>query len=227
MINSISLKLVAWKFAESSALVSGLGYGGIHSKTQTPNFSACENIDILGVEFGSSPKTMMDAWNKFTANWLRYDSFFLIRSQTHVYSRYVYQRVPISALKLPTTFFVSAFWHGYYVGYYTTFLSSVLMTEAARSLRRSLRPLFIQPSRLSYLKPLYDLIGILLSMFCLNYLVVSFILRYGDKVWVAWSSIYFIGHVGMFGAFFLLNFTPLGKMLRSLHPKQESKPKKE
>jgi D-alanyl-lipoteichoic acid acyltransferase DltB (MBOAT superfamily) len=91
------------------------------------------------VELGSSPKGMMDSWNKFTANWLR---------------RYVYTRVKISALKLPTTFFVSAFWHGFYPGYYTTFLSSVLMTENARVLRRSLRPFFVA-GRFRFLKPVY------------------------------------------------------------------------
>ena len=81
---------LAWKISEASAVLSGMGYGKNELGRET--FSFAENVDIVGVELGSSPKTMMDSWNKFTANWLR---------------RYVYQRVKIGPLKLPTTFFVS------------------------------------------------------------------------------------------------------------------------
>ena len=80
----------AWKIAESSALLSGMGYG--IDDFGKERYDLGENINILGVELGSSPKTMMDSWNKKTANWLR---------------RYVYARVKVRSLKLPVTFFVS------------------------------------------------------------------------------------------------------------------------
>jgi lysophospholipid acyltransferase len=86
-----------WKFSEGAALISGIGYG-LDSKG-VERFDAAQNVDITGVEMGQNVKLMIGAWNKFTANWLR---------------RYVYIRVPIANLKLPTTFFISAFWHGFY-----------------------------------------------------------------------------------------------------------------
>ncbi|KAJ3371305.1 Lysophospholipid acyltransferase 1 [Kappamyces sp. JEL0680] len=192
----------AWKIAESSALISGMGYGiGDNGKSRV---DLAENINIIGVELGSSPKTIMDAWNKKTANWLR---------------RYVYVRVRVRSLRLPVTFLVSAVWHGFYPGYYTTFLSSVLMTEAARLMRKTLHPVISQ-STYRNVKPVYDFLGWVLSMFALNYLVVSFILRQADSVWKAWSSIYFAGHI-MFLLPFALKELGLARFTRRLHPKEE------
>lgn len=85
-----------WKISEASALVSGVGYAVTNGKER---FDAAENVDVYAVEFAENPKMAMDGWNKYTANWLR---------------RYVYVRVRQSWLKLPLTFFISAFWHGFY-----------------------------------------------------------------------------------------------------------------
>jgi lysophospholipid acyltransferase len=87
----------AWKISESAALISGIGYG--IDEHGNDRFDYAENVSILGVETGENVKSMMDSWNKFTANWLR---------------RYVYVRVSNPSLKLFMTFFVSAFWHGFY-----------------------------------------------------------------------------------------------------------------
>jgi lysophospholipid acyltransferase len=81
-----------WKLSEGAALISGIGYTG-------DKFNGAQNVDITSVELGENVKEMMGSWNKFTANWLR---------------RYVYVRVPMASLKLPTTFFISAFWHGFH-----------------------------------------------------------------------------------------------------------------
>jgi lysophospholipid acyltransferase len=86
-----------WKLSEGAALISGIGYGK-DSKGED-RFDCAQNVDITGVEFGGNVKEMFGSWNKFTANWLR---------------RYVYVRVPFAALKLPMTFFLSAYWHGFY-----------------------------------------------------------------------------------------------------------------
>ena len=84
-----------WKLAESSAILCGIGYGVDHHGK--PKYDVAENVDIFTVELGENPKVMIDAWNKYTSNWLR---------------RYVYVRVPFPALKLSATLFMSAFWHG-------------------------------------------------------------------------------------------------------------------
>ena len=55
-------------------------------------------------------------------------------------------------------------------------------------------------------------------MFCLNYLVVSFILRRADYVYEAWSSVYFVGHVIMIVPFVLLKVLGLSKAVSKFHP---------
>lgn len=90
--------------------------------------------------------------------------------------RCVYVRMQTSWAKVPMTFLVSAVWHGFHVGYYTTFLSSVFLTSCARMMRKRFRGYFVGGS-LSRFKLVYDIAGRVLSMFLLNYLVVSFIME--------------------------------------------------
>ena len=84
-----------WKFTEAAAILCGMGYGVDNGGN--PRFDVAENVDIHTVELGENAKVMIDAWNKYTSNWLR---------------RYVYVRVPFPSLKLSATLFMSAFWHG-------------------------------------------------------------------------------------------------------------------
>jgi hypothetical protein len=87
------------------------------------------------------------------------------------------------------------------------------MTESARLMRKTFHPL-ISAEPLKRFKPIYDLGGMVLSMFALNYLVVSFILRRLDYVWEAWTSIYFSGHVMLILPFLVLETLGLGKFFR-------------
>ena len=59
---------------------------------------------------------------------------------------YVYFRLPEGQIRTYGTYFVSAFWHGFYPGYYSFFIYAALLTETARQARRVLRPYFIVPS---------------------------------------------------------------------------------
>lgn len=86
-----------WNLSESAALMSGVGVG-LDEKGKVV-FNAFENLNFLELEFAENPKAMLDAWNKFTARWLR---------------RYVYVRT--DKLKLLSTFLISAVWHGFYPG---------------------------------------------------------------------------------------------------------------
>lgn len=53
----------AWKFSESAALVSGLGYDRVKGVAV---YNRAENVNVVGVEVGGNPKEMLDAWNKAT-----------------------------------------------------------------------------------------------------------------------------------------------------------------
>lgn len=156
-----------------------------------------ENLDILGVETGENVKVMMDAWNKFTANWLR---------------RYVYVRVSNAYAKLPATFFISAFWHGFYPGYYLSFMFSVPLMLCGRVMRKHVRPIF-KTGTLRNLSLPYDLAGRMGSIFCMNYLFACFFLRYIGPSFALWRSVYFVGHFVFFIPVILLNYTGLSKKL--------------
>jgi lysophospholipid acyltransferase len=57
---------------------------------------------------------------------------------------YVYWRLPSGPIATYGTYFVSAFWHGFYPGYYMFFIYAALLTETARVARRVLRPYFVE-----------------------------------------------------------------------------------
>jgi lysophospholipid acyltransferase len=198
----------AWKVGESCCLITGIGYG-IDPKTKQVRFDMAENLDIVGVESGENVKVMMDAWNKFTANWLR---------------RYVYVRVSNTSAKLPMTFFISAFWHGFYPGYYLSFMFSVPLMQCGRAMRKHVRPIF-KTGTLKYLALPYDFAGRVGSIFCMNYLFACFFLRHIDPSLALWSSIYFVGHLIFFLPVILLNYTGLSKKLAKYQGLVDAKPK--
>jgi hypothetical protein len=95
----------AWKVAEGSTVLAGFGFEGFKEDGSSRGWNGVSNMDIVGFEFAQSVREGSRAWNKGTQNWLE---------------RYVYTRTGNS---LMATYFVSAFWHGFYPGYYFFFLS--------------------------------------------------------------------------------------------------------
>ena len=190
-----------WKISEASALISGVGVR--LNKKGEHTFDAFENINIWQLETGENVKACWDGWNKFTAIWLR---------------RYIYVRVPIPALCLPVTFFISAFWHGFYPGYYLSFLFSVPLTECARTMRRVVRPVFLPGGAFSKYKLIYDVLGNLVTLFCLNYLFLCFVVRRMDLSFQAWNHLYFLGHALFLLPIVLLDVFGLKKFIKPFHP---------
>lgn len=200
-----------WKIAEASALISGVGIRE-DPKTKQIRFDASTNVNLTKLEFGENVKSEMDYWNIYTALWLR---------------RYVYVRVPIQALKLPSTFFVSAFWHGFYPGYYLTFLNAALLTKAGRTMRRYVRPIFLPGGSFKAFKSVYDILGVVSTMLCMNYLFLCFIVKRLDHSLEAWYNLYFIGHFLFVTPIFLLENLGLKRMLVKYSPKTVDKVHKE
>jgi hypothetical protein len=107
-------------------------------------------------------------------------------------------------------------------GYYLSFLGSVPLTETGRSLRRALHPIFYG-GKLSVFAPIYDIVGRVLSMFCMNYLFIGFIVRDISSSFAAWKSMYFIGHFIILAPLILLDVLGLGKVIKSkFHSKIKS-----
>nr|KAJ3419032.1 lysophospholipid acyltransferase [Polyrhizophydium stewartii] len=174
----------AWKITESAAIITGIGYTGTDPKTGKPVFDRFENVNIREVELGQNVKAIADAWNKKTSAWLK---------------RAVYLRVAAVApntVATGLTTLTSALWHGFYPGYYLAFLSLTFVVFAARSLRRTFHPLFVTVgSPFVPYKPVYDVVGHLVTLWVLNYLFMPFHVRWIDVSVRIWASLYFYGHV--------------------------------
>lgn len=112
MLSAWCLYYVAWKLTDSALTISGISYD---DKTKT--FDNIQSVGIWNIEFGDSPKTMIDSWNHQTAVWLKH---------------YVYEWCPKKYGPTFVTFMVSAFWHGFYPNYYWFFFNAFLLTESSR-----------------------------------------------------------------------------------------------
>jgi len=172
----------AWTLADASCNLSGLGFNGYTSQGKA-KWDLVSNVDILGFEFGASMKDCIAHWNKGTNSWLR---------------MVVYERVGEN--KVLWTYALSALWHGFYPGYYLTFATGALFTISSRSVRSSLRPLFLSsPSK----KFFYDILTTLTTRVLMTYATFSFVLlEFWPSVRIFWGM-YGLPHVLAFLFIFL------------------------
>lgn len=96
-------------------MLAGIGFRGYDEKTGAPLWDGASNVDIPAFELATSIRDLSKAWNCLTQKWLQH---------------YVYERVP--AFKMLATYFISAFWHGFYPGYYLMFLSVIAPQQVGR-----------------------------------------------------------------------------------------------
>ncbi|KAI8814739.1 MBOAT, membrane-bound O-acyltransferase family-domain-containing protein [Cladochytrium replicatum] len=218
----------AWKLAESACCVVGLNFTGFATDSDGNKVSIwnrVENVNIRTVECAQSPRDFINAWNKNTIKWLR---------------RTIYIRVSPPAQFSPRTqsgetvqtnistflrkwghiiapfavYFSSAFWHGLRPSYYFTFLTGAMVTILGQQLRRTLRPIFVPPSRWAQLKPVYDAVSWIATQNLLNYTCAPFPLYTFQRALRAWSTLYFGWHVILLVVFASLALG-LGSTVRS------------
>lgn len=132
------------------------------------SWRGARNIDWIGFEFASSVRDGARAWNQRTQVWL----------ETCVYHR--------TGGSLLATYFVSAFWHGFYPAYYLFFLSVPLATSVNRLAFKRIRPLFMEADGKTPKgsKWLYEVFSWLCTTLIMNYLATAFQVR-PLCVWVA------------------------------------------
>ncbi|CCI43023.1 unnamed protein product [Albugo candida] len=145
----------AWKVAEGAAVLANFGFEGFHEDGSPRGWDGINNMDIIGFELSPSIRQALRAWNKGTQNWLE---------------RYVYSRTNNSLI---ATYFVSAFWHGFYPGYYLFFLSLPLATTVNRLAYKRIRPYFVN-GKLASFKWMYDAAGTFASVMGMLYFVIPF-----------------------------------------------------
>ncbi|KAK9767954.1 Lysophospholipid acyltransferase [Basidiobolus ranarum] len=185
-----------WLMAEGACVVTGLGFNGyINGKAQWNHVS---NINIINYETAQSTKALLEAWNIGTNRWLK---------------NYVYLRVTPPGTK-PTfastflTFGVSAFWHGFYPGYYLMFLSGAFLSNVANSIRKTVRPYFLESDMKTPTagKIYYDILGWFATQTLVNYMTMSFLILSFKESIIIWSANYFIGHVIVFSLMAYFSF---------------------
>ncbi|KAI9024602.1 MBOAT, membrane-bound O-acyltransferase family-domain-containing protein [Hyaloraphidium curvatum] len=173
----------AWKIAEGACIAVGLGYTP-PSGDKPATFSRLSNVNPTEIEGAQNLKQYGDNWNINTQSWLRFT---------------VHERCKDLGIKggleVWIVFLVSSFWHGFYPGYYMTFLSLAVMISLSRTIRNSVRPLFVSPSPLAQYKRLYDLATWLTTQLVVNYTVAPFMLLTWHKSWSAWAGVGYWGHI--------------------------------
>ncbi|KMQ93769.1 membrane-bound o-acyltransferase domain-containing protein 2 [Lasius niger] len=145
----------AWLFADAICNNSGLGFSG-YDERGNAHWDLASNVDVYKFETSLNLRDSIESWNKGTNLWLR-----LI----------MYERAGRN--KVLYTYALSALWHGFYPGYYLTFASGAFFTMAARSIRRHIRPLFLESQRK---KTFYDILTFITTRIVMAYMTFSFIL---------------------------------------------------
>jgi len=183
-----------WFLAESSCIASGFGYSG-KDKNGNIKWNRAANAFFFAVELAPNIRSITDNWNLGTATWLKH---------------YIYLRFPDQRSILPTiaTYVCSAFWHGFYPGYYLFFISAAFLTEASKEMRRKIRPLVMKDEKtpLYPYKYIYDVLGTVATLMCMNYIGLSFVILEWAPVLQIWRSLCFGGHILLFTIWFLLSF---------------------
>lgn len=200
----------AWSVAESSLIFSGLCFDGYEvlddtddnkrdgddikvisnknknsTRKMRPTWTRYINARSRKVEFSTSLAALAAHWNMCTGKWLRH---------------YVYERLSPPGKK-PTfinmivTQTVSGIWHGLFPGYWLFFITSAFMFDASKQIYRYERTW--RPAVQNFLP--WVAFKMLFTAFILNYAAAAFVVLTWEYSFEAWRSVYFIGHILIFG----------------------------
>ncbi|KYM79294.1 Membrane-bound O-acyltransferase domain-containing protein 2 [Atta colombica] len=183
----------AWLFADAICNNSGFGFNGYDERGKA-RWDLVSNVDVFKFETSLNLKDSIDSWNKGTNLWLR---------------SIMYERAGRN--KVIYTYALSALWHGFYPGYYLTFASAAFFTVAARSVRRYIRPMFLESQRK---KIFYDVLTFITTKILMAYMTFSFILLEFVPSIKVYLYLYLLPH--LFGLIAILLSPHLG-LVRKKH----------
>jgi len=200
----------AWSVAESSLIFSGLCFDGYElddgeerdgddkkgattniassittTRKMKPKWTRYINARSRKVEFSTSLAALAAHWNICTGKWLRH---------------YVYERLSPPGKK-PTfinmivTQTVSGIWHGLFPGYWLFFVTSAFMFDASKHIYRYERTW--RPAVQNFLP--WVVFKMFFTAFILNYAAAAFVVLTWEYSFEAWRSVYFVGHILIFG----------------------------
>ncbi|CEG41053.1 lysophospholipid acyltransferase [Plasmopara halstedii] len=189
----------AWKIAEGATVLCGFGFEGFNKDGSSRGWNGVSNMDILGFEFSQSIRAASRAWNKGTQNWLE---------------RYVYTRTGNSLI---ATYFISAFWHGFYPGYYLFFMSLPLATAVNRLAFKRLRPRFIESDgSFGFKKKVYDFVSYLVTLVAMHYFVMPFQAMSWENSIASLKNVHFAGHIAAVVLYIVFSCIPVPKLQKKI-----------
>lgn len=197
----------AWLLSDAACITCGISWNGVDPKTGEVKWDRMVNVKPAQVELAQNFHGVFGKWNIITSQWLRH---------------YVYVRVTPKGRKPGTratflTFLVSALWHGTRPGYYLTFIMGAVDQTFGKIFRKSFRPFFVDTP----LKPLYDVVSIVITQATLGFTAQPFILLNLGPAYESWKSVYFFVLVGMAAGY------AVAGPARGVLKKREAKVKKE
>jgi len=180
----------AFSIGEAAANIVGISYNG-KDENGNAKWDRIVMIRMWQFKTATNARGLVEHWNVPCQLWLKQYVFMRIIKMMNNRSLAVFG-----------TFFVSAFWHGFYGGYYCFFLTGAFFELVADALGKNLHHIF--ENKDGSMPMWYRFMGWLLTFWAITYMAISFRLLSITLAFKAWSSIYFFSHIG--GALILLIF---------------------
>ncbi|KAG0162543.1 hypothetical protein DFQ28_001116 [Apophysomyces sp. BC1034] len=177
--------LGVWMLTEGASAYFGISYEGEDADGRSL-FTGLANVLPAIYERATSIDHVIGSFNINTNLWVKY---------------YVFKRLRFLGNKNISQFASLAFlaiWHGFHFNYFTTFLLEFLDTLCESILRKRLVPLaepYIKTNVVSQYA--WKALVWLACSTVLNYGIIGFDLLKTHKAWVAYKSVYFLGHIAV------------------------------
>lgn len=205
-----------WKLTESAANLAGFGFNPSEERKRsgeftTQDWNAVSQVDVTGFHTGSSIQKLGHSWNKRTQWWIEH---------------YIYRRVPrCRGLNIPFTFFVVAFWHGFYGTHYLLFFTLPLFSVLDKRLRPVFNPLFYVDNEgnpsvsgtvragsvWKVLERVYHVFCVVVATTSILYAILIYAVPDCEKGMAIWGSLYFAPHFCAFLLHLVVSVLPAHK----------------
>ncbi|CAG8488359.1 15584_t:CDS:2 [Cetraspora pellucida] len=190
----LSKYLGIWTLSEGACILSGISFNG-YDDNGNPKWDGLSNIEKWNFEFATSLTQIITSFNTNTNLW----------TKLYIFKRLVFLGNKQLSSILSLVFL--ALWHGLHSGYYFCFSLEFFDIEAekrwAKRFERYTKPLYLSQNnsnpKIMFGKYLHLFIGWFGQTCALHYAIISFGLLKWDHVISAYNSVYWIGHLTVFG----------------------------
>eukprot|EP00904_Undaria_pinnatifida_P005433 jgi/Undpi1/2019/HiC_scaffold_12.g05405.m1 len=189
----LSFFVIFFYLVYGASVLGGFGFQGYAADGTVIGWDGVSNIDIMAFETSPSVVVNTRAWNKRTQGWLE---------------RYVYMRTGNS---LVATYFVSAFWHGFYPGYYLFFMSLPVVTAVSRELKKKVSPYVPTEGAIG---AAYHVLCVCVVSLTVNYLVIPFQILGLPESLEIWGTFYFGVHAISLALYVVCMVVPAKKIAK-------------